>query len=135
MLKSSLCDYSDAFILVRRATTITGAGDDVAARQADKRNKEIILKNCESFTRISEINNTQVDDAKDLDVGMPKYNLIEYSDNHSKKSRILWKHYRVEQVLEINGNIANFPGNSTSFKFNVKMTEKTLLQVIQKMLK
>ena len=42
MLKSILCDYSDAYILVKGRITITGAGDDAAARQADERNKEVI---------------------------------------------------------------------------------------------
>ena len=56
MLKSSLCDYSDAYILVKGTITITGAGDDAAARQADERNKGVVFKNCAPFTNcISEI--------------------------------------------------------------------------------
>ena len=83
MLKSSLCDYSDAYILVKRKITITGAGDDVAARQADERDKGVAFKNCAQFTNcISEINNTQIDNVKDIDIVMPMYNLIEYSDNY-----------------------------------------------------
>ena len=50
MLKSSLCDYSDAYILVKRKITITGAGDDAAARQADERDKGVAFKNCAPFT-------------------------------------------------------------------------------------
>ena len=69
MLKSSLCDYSDAYILVKRTITITGAGADAAARQADERNQGVIFKNCAPFTDcISEINNIQIDNAKDPDV-------------------------------------------------------------------
>ena len=104
MLKSSLCDYSDTYILVRRTMTTAGAGDDAAARQADERNKKVIFKNCELFTNcISEINITQVLSAKDLcDVVMPMYNLIEYSDNYSKKSGILWKYYRIDPFLDNN---------------------------------
>ena len=49
MLKSSLCDYSDAYILVKGTTTITGPGDDATARQADERNKGVIFKNCGPF--------------------------------------------------------------------------------------
>ena len=65
MLKSNLCDYSDAYILVKGTITITGAGADAAARQADERDKEVVFKNCAPFTNcISEINNTQVDNAK-----------------------------------------------------------------------
>ena len=82
MLKSSLCDYSDTYILVKGTITITGAGDDAAARRADERNKGVVFKNCAPFTNcISEINNTQVDNAKDIDILMPIYNLIEYSDD------------------------------------------------------
>ena len=87
MLKSSSCDYSDAYILVKGRITIQGAGDDAAARQADKRDKGVAFKNCAPFINcISEINNTQVDNAKDIDIVMPMYNLIEYSDNYAKTS-------------------------------------------------
>ena len=85
MLKSSLCDYSDAYILVKERILNTGAGADAAARQADERDKGVALKICAPFTNcISEINNTQVDNAKDIDIVMPMYNLIEYSDNYAK---------------------------------------------------
>ena len=85
MLKSSLCDYSDAYVLVKGTITIAGAGANEAARQADERNKVVIFKNCAPFTNcISEINNTQIDNAKDIDIAMPMYNLIEYSDNYAK---------------------------------------------------
>ena len=80
MLKSSLCDYSDTYILVKGTIKITGAGDNAAARQADERDKGVVFKNCAPFTNcISEINNTQVDNAKDIDIVMPMYNLIEYN--------------------------------------------------------
>ena len=49
MLKSSLCDYADACILVKGTITVTGAGDDAAARKADERNKGVIFKNCASY--------------------------------------------------------------------------------------
>ena len=82
MLKSSLCNYSDAYILVKERIIITRPRVDDAAMQADERNKGEIFKNCARFTDcISEINNTQVDNAKDLDAVMSLYNLIEYSDN------------------------------------------------------
>ena len=87
-LKLSLCDNSDAHILVQKRLTITGAeraGDDAARRgerEADKRNKVIIFKSCTLFTIcLSKINNIQVYNAKDLDVVMPMYNLMEYCDN------------------------------------------------------
>ena len=85
MLKSSLCDYSDAYILVKGKITITGAGDDAAVRQVDERDKGVAFKNCAPFINcISEINNTQIDNCKDIDIVMPLYNLLEYSDNYAK---------------------------------------------------
>ena len=118
MLKSSLCDYSNAYILVKGTITIAGAGDNAAARQADERDKGVVFKNCAPFTNcISEINNTQVDNTKDIDTVMPMYNLIEYSDNYAKTSGSLWQYYRDEPK----DNLAN----SESFKFKVKITGKT----------
>ena len=95
MLKSGLCDYSNAYILVKEKITIAGAGDDAAARQADERDKGVAFKNCATFTNcISEINNTQIDNCKDIDIVMPLYNLLEYSDNYAKTSGTLWQYYR-----------------------------------------
>ena len=93
MLKSSLYDYSDAYILVKRKITITGAADDAAARQADRRDKGVEFKNCAPFTNyISEINNTQIDNVKDIDIVMPMYNFINIAINMQKN-------------LEVYGNI------------------------------
>ena len=95
MLKSGLCDYSDAYIPVKRKITITGAGDDAAAIQADEIDKGVAFKNCAPVTNcISEINNTQIDNCKDIDIVMPLYNLLEYSDNYAKTSGSLWQYYR-----------------------------------------
>ena len=75
MLKSSLCDYSDAYILVKEKITIIGRGADAAARQADERDKGVAFKKCAPFINcIREINNKQVDNAKDIDIVMPIYN-------------------------------------------------------------
>ena len=76
MLRSNLCDYADAYI--------TGDGDNDAAKIADERDKGVIFKNCAPFTKciISRINNTEIDNAKDIDIVMPMYNLIEYSGNY-----------------------------------------------------
>ena len=88
MLKSSLCDYSDAYILVKG--TITVDDTSAAGAAANNTNKKVILKNCAPFTNcISEINNTHIDNAKDTDIVMLMYNLIEYSDNYSKTLLIL----------------------------------------------
>ena len=87
MLRSNLCDYADAYIVVNGIITITGAGADGAARRADERDKEITFKNWAPFTKCtSRINNTDIDSAQDIDIVMPMYNLIEYSDNYSKTS-------------------------------------------------
>ena len=92
-LKSSLCYYLDTYILVKGTITIEVAGADAAARQADERDKGVIFKNCAPFTNcISEINNTQVGNAQDIDTVMPMYNLIEYSDNYAKTSESLWQY-------------------------------------------
>ena len=93
MLRSSLFDYSDAYILVKGKIKITRAGDHAAVRQADERDKGVAFKNCAPFTNyISEISNTQIDNAKVIDMVMPMHNLIKYSDNYSKH-------------LEVSGNI------------------------------
>ena len=118
MQKSSLWDYSDACILVKGKITITGEGDDTSAKQADERDKGVAFKNCAPFTNcISEINNIQVDDAKDIDIVMPMYNLIEYSDNYARTSGSLWQYYRDEPY----DNLAD----SESFKSKIKITGKT----------
>ena len=78
MLKSSLCDYNDAYIHVKGKITITGEGDNEAARHADERNKGVAFKNCTPFTIcISKIDNTQTDNCNDIDIIMSMYNLIE----------------------------------------------------------
>ena len=77
MLKSILCDYSGAYIHVNGKITITGEGSNEAARHADERNKGVAFKNCAPFTIcISDLNNTQIDNCKDINIIMPMYNLI-----------------------------------------------------------
>ena len=81
MLRSSLCDFNDAYVLVKG--TITVAKEIVAA--PNDANKKVIFKYCASFTScINRISNTQVDDAQYIDTVMPMHNLIEYSDKYSK---------------------------------------------------
>ena len=108
MLRSNLCDYADAYILVKGTITITGnagaepnpnapktAAQLLAARQADERDKGVTFKNCAPFTKcISRINNTDIDNAQDINIVMPMYNLIEYSDNYSKN---IWKFMAILQ--------------------------------------
>ena len=78
MIISSLCDYSDAYILVKGIITIARVGYDAAARSDDEKNRKVLFKNCVSFTDyISEANNTEIDNATDLDVITAMYNLID----------------------------------------------------------
>ena len=81
MLRSTLCDYNDAYLLVSGTITVPSA---TAAVDTSNR-KNIIIRNCSPFTIcISEVNNTQIDNAKDIEIVMPMYNLIEYRNNYSK---------------------------------------------------
>ena len=110
MLRSNLCDYADAYTLVNGRITITEAGDDGAVMMA--------FKNCVPFTKcISRINNTDIDTAQDINIVMPMYNLIKYSNNYLKTSGSLCQYYNDEP----NDNIAG----SKSFKSRVKITRKT----------
>ena len=85
MLKSSLCDYSDAYILVKGTISVNNIAAQGAV--ANNTNKKVIFKNSPPFTNcISEINNTQIGNAKDIDIVMPMYNLIEYSNNYAKST-------------------------------------------------
>ena len=97
MLRSNLCDYADAYILVKGTITITGVGCDDAAKWLDEWNKGVIFKNCAPFTKcISRVNNTDIDNAQDINIVMWMYNLIEYSNNYSKTSGSLWQYYKEE---------------------------------------
>ena len=72
-------------LLVRGIITITRAEDDAAARRASERDKGVIFKNCAPFTKcISKINDTEIDNAQDIDIVMPMYSLIEYSYSNSR---------------------------------------------------
>ena len=73
---------------------ITRAGADAAAKQADERGKSVAFKNCAPFTVCkTNINNVEIDYCQDIDIIMPMYNLIEYSDNYAKTSGSLWQYY------------------------------------------
>ena len=126
MLRSSLCDYSEAYILVKGNMSVNNTAS--AGADTNNTNKEVISKNCAPFTDcISKINNTQVDNAKDIDIVMPMYNLIEYSDNYSKTSRSLWQYFKDIPAVNNNGDIVDFNGaNATdSFNFKAKVTGQT----------
>ena len=126
MLKSSLCDYSDAYIIVKGTITVNNIA--AADANANNTNKKVIFKNCVPFTNcIREINNAQVDNAKDTDIVMPMYNLIEYSDNYAKTSGSLWQYCKDLPPVNNNNAIVNFiEANLTnSFNFKVKITGQT----------
>ena len=127
MLKASLCDYGDAYFLVKGTITVNNTA--AADADANNTNKKVILKSCAPFTNfISEINNTQVDNAKDLDIVLSMYNLIEYSDNYLKASGSLWEYCKYIPAVDNNNNaIVNFTDNNLtdSFSFKVKRTGQT----------
>ena len=128
MLKSSLCDYRDAYILVKGTISVNNSA--AAGAAANNTNKKVIVKNCAPLTNcISEINNTQIDNVKDIDIVMPMYNLIEYSDNYTKTTGSLWQYCQDIPARNANANdaITEFTeGNLTdSFNFKLKITGKT----------
>ena len=89
MIRSNLCDNSDAYILVKRTITVSNMA--AAGTLVNNTNKKLIFKNCPPSTDcITEINNKQVDDVQKIDVVTPMYSLIEYSDAYSSSSGSLW---------------------------------------------
>ena len=129
MLRSNLCDYSDAYILVRGTITVTapGANND-ADNIRDKRNRPLILKNNAPFVScITRINGELIEDADDLDIVMSMYNLLEYSKNYRKTIGSLYNYYRDE--LSDDADDKNFHNikvvNSNTFKYKNKITGST----------
>ena len=126
MLRSSLSDYSDAYIFVKGNITVNntaGAGAD-----ANNNSKKVVFKNCASFTNcISNISHTDIDNAKYTNIEMPMDNLIEYSDNYSKTFGSLWQYYKDIPAVNKDGDIVNFnEANATdSFSFKTKITGQT----------
>ena len=109
MLRSSLCDYKDTYILVKGNITVNDTAAGGAA--ANNTNKKVIFKNCTPFTNcISKINNPQIDNAEYIDIIMLMYNLIEYSDNYSKTSGSLWQYCKEIPAINNNGAIVDFNG-------------------------
>ena len=85
MLRSSLCNNSDAYILVKGNISVNNTAGAGAAAAANNTNKKVVFRNCSPFTNcIIKINNTKIDIAEYIDIVMQMYNLIEYSDNYSK---------------------------------------------------
>ena len=117
MLRSSLCDYSDAYIIVKGNISVNDTAAADAA--ANNTNKKKIFKNCVPFIKcISKINNTQIDNAEYIDTVMPMYNLSEYSNNYSKKSGSLWQYCLDIPAANNNGDIVDFNGANATDSFN-----------------
>ena len=119
---SSLCDYSDAYILVKGNISVNNTE---AAAAPNNVNKIVIFKNCAPFTNCRrKINNTQIDNAEYIDIVLPMYNLIEYSDNYSKTSGSLWKYCKEIPAVDDDGDIAIFNGANAadSFSFRIMIT-------------
>ena len=89
MLRTDLCEFSDTYIVVDKDITLEGD------KNANKQNKNLAFKNNAPFINcISKINCVKINNAEDLDVVMPMYNLIEYSKNYRKTTGSLWNYYR-----------------------------------------
>ena len=118
MLISDLCDYSDVYIVVKGKIT-------VANRSNNAYDKKLAFKNNAPFTScISKIDNTLTDNAEDLDIVMPMYNLIEYSKNHRKSTGSLFNCYRDEPNSGAVGNINYSIKNSNFFDYKTGITGK-----------
>ena len=129
MLRSNLCDYSDAYILVKGTITVTAPGANNGANNIrDKRNRPLILKNNAPFVScITRINGELIEDTDDLDIVMSMYNLLEHSKNYRKTIRSLYNYYRDELSDDVENN--NFDNikvvNSNTFKHKNKITGNT----------
>ena len=126
MLRSDLYDYSDAYIVGKGTATVEEDDDD-----DKKRNKKLTFKNNAPFRScISKINNTFIDNAEDLDIVMPMYNLLEYSDNYSMISGSLWNYYRYVINDDSNEHVTNRINNNKtitrkSLRYKTKLIRST----------
>ena len=111
VLKPNLCDYAEAYILVDG--TIRGTGGD--------NNTRLALKNCAPFTKCNlKINDEHIDTAENLDIVMPMYNLMKYSDNYQDSSATLYQ-YKRDEPPEANATDDSTVDNSSSFKYKVSL--------------
>ena len=112
-IESSLCDYSDAYILV--TGNITATPINVAT--------QVVSKNCPPFEKCrTEINETFIDEATHINITMPMYNLIEYSDTYSDTSGSLWNFKRDELIND--ADVTN-DNNASSFKYKSNLISNT----------
>ena len=105
MLRSDLCDYADAYVLIEGIIRVDGNAP------RDRQDRPVILKNNAPFIScITRINGELIEDADDLDVVMPMYKLLEYSKNYRKTTGSLYSYYRDE--LDDDANLNNYPINN-----------------------
>ena len=117
VLKPNLCDYAEAYILVDGTIRAAAANADI----------RLALKNCAPFTKFNlEINDEHVDTAENLDITMPMYNLIEYSDNYQDSSATLYQ-YKRDEPPEDDAVADLTADNSDSFKYKVKLLGNPVL--------
>ena len=126
MLRSDLCNYSDAYVLVKGTITVTAPAE--ADNIRDKKNRPLVLKNNAPFIScISKINDELIENAEDLDVVMPMCNLLEYSKNYKKTTGSLFNYYRDE--LSDDASNLNSPNiqviNSEPFRYKTSITGNT----------
>ena len=117
VLKPNLCDYAEAYILI----------DGVIRVAAADANTRLALKNCAPFTKCNlEINDEHIDTAENLDITMPMYNLIEYSDNYQDSSATLYQYKRdVPPEDDVVADLTT--DNSSSFKYKVSLLGKPVV--------
>ena len=129
MLRSNLCDYCDAYILVKGKIVVTAPGvNNNVNNIRDKRNRPVILKNNAPFVScITRINGELIEDSNDLDIVIPMYNLLEYSKNYRKTIGSLYNYYRDELSDDAdNNNFRNIKVvNSNTFKYKNKIIGNT----------
>ena len=118
MPQSDLCNFSDAYIIVKGTIAVTNPKNDAY-------NKKLAFKNNAPFIScISKINNTLIDNAEDLDIVMPMYNLLEYSKNYLKTTGSFWNYYRDEPNSAAVGSINYSIKDSKSFDYKTSSTGK-----------
>ena len=123
MLRSDLCDYSDAYILVKGKIIVTKCFNNDANNNAY--DKKLSLKNNAPFIScISNINGELIENAEDLDIVMPMYNLIEHSKNYRKTTRSLFNYYRDEPNSGAERNINYSIKDSESFNYKTRIIGK-----------
>ena len=127
MLRSDLCDYSDAYILVNGTIAVNGIVNGVENKIV-RRDRPLILKNNTPLVScMTKINNEFVEDADDLDVVIPIYNLLEYSKNYRKTIGSLYNYYRdeLDDDTNLDDNANNNVVSSNAFKYKNKITGNT----------